>query len=185
MVVTYFGGGSFRLQSGEKSLLVDPANNRLKADVILETTTLVDDESRDVKRISFSGEYEVRGIDVRGIGALGESDAKTVKTMYVVRFDDINFVFLGRISNVPDVKLMEQFNEPDVLFLTVGGGCLMPEAAAKIVKQLEPSLIFPAFADDSAPFLKLLGQKADPQDKFVFKKKDLEETQRVVVLKEN
>ena len=37
MVINYFGNGCFRLQSGETSVLVNPDNNRLKADVTLKT----------------------------------------------------------------------------------------------------------------------------------------------------
>ena len=37
MVITYFGNGSFRLQSGDNALLLNPDNNRLKADVTLRT----------------------------------------------------------------------------------------------------------------------------------------------------
>lgn len=37
MVITFFGNGSFRLQSGDTTLLLDPDNNRLKADVTLRT----------------------------------------------------------------------------------------------------------------------------------------------------
>ena len=39
MVINYFGNGCFRLQSGETSVLVNPENNRLKADVTLKTLT--------------------------------------------------------------------------------------------------------------------------------------------------
>jgi hypothetical protein len=35
MVVNYFGNGCFRLQSGETSILLDPENNRLKADIFI------------------------------------------------------------------------------------------------------------------------------------------------------
>ena len=37
MVITYSGNGSFRLQSGDTALLLNPENNRSKADVIIRT----------------------------------------------------------------------------------------------------------------------------------------------------
>ena len=37
MVITYYGNGAFRLQSGDTVLLLNPENNRLKADVTLRT----------------------------------------------------------------------------------------------------------------------------------------------------
>lgn len=47
------------------------------------------------------------------------------------------------------------------------------EAAAKLVKKLEPAAVIPSFVKNAGEFSKTLGQKAEPQDKFVFKKKDL------------
>src|SRR3989344_9257435 len=68
MIITYFGGGSFRVQSGETSLLVDSENNRLKADMSLRTTAPVDARiSDEASNISLPGEYEVKGIEVKGI----------------------------------------------------------------------------------------------------------------------
>ena len=63
--------------------------------------------------------------------------------------------------------------------------------AAKLVKQLSPKLVIPSFfkissltrkADGVSPFLKELGQEAEPQEKLVVKKKELPTSTRAVVL---
>ncbi len=191
MVVTYFGAGCFRLQSGEISILIDSENNRLKADVLLNTSVpaaenLAGEPGGEV-RISFPGEYEAKGVEVVGFPVTQESNDKLLKTAYAVSWEEMKFVFLGSISSPLDASLMEEFSEPDVLFLPVGGGkVLEPEVAAKITKQLEARVVFPSFSKNPADFLKALGKKSETAEKFVFKKKDIATDKgRVVVLKEN
>ncbi len=186
MVVNYFGGGSFKLQSGETSLLVDPESNRFKADVVLKTLAPADfsAEAAAQNEISFPGEYEIKGVEVLGLSIPEESGEKFVKIAYLVKWEDMNFVFLGHISKTLQPSLIEKLNEPDVVFLPVGGGhFLAPEVAAKLVKQLKPAIAIPTFYKSAADFLKATGQKVSAEEKFVFKKKDLAEGKnRVVVL---
>lgn len=182
MVITYYGEGCFRLQSGETSVLTDPQNNRLKADVVLETLSPASSEIQ-ADKINFPGEYEIKGIEIQGFPVPEESTEKFLKTIYSVRFEDINFLFLGHISKMPDVKTLEQIDEPDVIFIPTGSEHFMSaDLAAKLIKQLEPSIVIPSFCKNPSEFLKLLGRKGEQEDKVVFKKKDLGDAKRVVIL---
>jgi L-ascorbate metabolism protein UlaG (beta-lactamase superfamily) len=192
MVINYFGNGCFRLQSGETSILVNPENNRLKADVVLKTLTgtqaadIADaTDSSDGIAISFPGEYEAKDIEILGFPVPAESTEKFLKTTYAILWEDMKFVFLGHLSTPLDAASMEEFSEPDVLFLPVGGGhFLEPEVAAKIVKQLEAKVVIPSFYKDPAVFLKALGTKGEQMDKFVFKQKDIASDKgRAIILK--
>lgn len=188
MVVNYFGNGAFRLQSGDTSILLDPENNRLKADVTLRTLVSAEDPlggeaggaasasgSDEAAAIAFPGEYEVKGIEIVGFPVQGESTEKFVKAVYAVTWEDMKFAFLGHLSKPLDANVMEELADADVLILPVGGDhFLEPEVAAKIVKQLEARVVFPSFAKSADAFLKALGKKAETADKFVFKKKDIE-----------
>jgi L-ascorbate metabolism protein UlaG (beta-lactamase superfamily) len=189
MVINYFGNGCFRLQSGETSVLINPENNRLKADVTLKTLAAAGadaaSESSDEIVISFAGEYEEKEIEILGFPVADESTDKFLKTAYAVLWEGMKFVFLGHLSKPMDATLMEEFSEPDVLILPVGGGhFLEPEVAAKIAKQLEARVVIPSFYKDPAEFLKATGKKGEEMDKFVFKQKDIvADRGRVVVLK--
>lgn len=192
MVINYFGNGCFRLQSGDTSVLVNPDNNRLKADVTLKTlaATAPDaavggDERTEEVVISFPGEYEEKEIEIIGFPITEESTEKFLKTAYVVTWEGMKFVFLGHLSKPIDATLMEEFSEPDVLFLPVGGGhFLEPEVAAKIAKQLEARVVIPSFYKDPGEFLKAFGKKGEEMEKFVFKQKDIAtDGGRVVILK--
>ena len=191
MVINYFGNGCFRLQSGDTSVLVNPDNNRLKADVTLKTlvATAADAVSEPTEEvvISFAGEYEEKEIEILGFPVADESTDKFLKTTYAVLWEGMKFVFLGHLSKPVDATLMEEFSEPDILFLPVGGGhFLEPEVAAKIAKQLEARIVIPSFYKDPAEFLKAFGKKGEEMDKFVFKQKDIATDRgRAVILKAN
>ena len=190
MVINYFGNSCFRLQSGETSILVNPENNRLKADVVLRTIVPTETDAAidgtETPTISFPGEYEVKGIEILGFPITGESTEKFLKTAYAVIWEEMKFVFLGHLSAPIDAALAEEFGDPDVLILPVGGGhFLEPAIAAKIVKQLEARIVIPSFYKSPDEFLKALGKKAEPMDKFVFKQKDITSDKgRPIVLKE-
>ena len=189
MVVNYFGNGSFRLQSGETSILLDPENNRLKADIVLRTLTATegteDADGSDGASIGFPGEYEIKEIEIVGSPIVQESTEKFLKTAYVVRWEGMKLVFLGHLSAPIDATLLEEFAEPDILILPIGGGhFLEPAVAAKIAKQLEAKIIIPSFYKNSDDFLKALGKKVEMTEKFVFKQKDIAgDKERPVVLK--
>ncbi len=195
MVINYFDNGCFRLQSGETSVLVNPENNRLKADVTLKTLVSAQpgDAAREIEGgdtgivIAFPGEYEEKDIEILGFPIAGESTEKFLKTAYFILWEGMKFVFLGHLSAPLDVSLMEEFSDPDVLFLPVGGGhFLEPEVAARIAKQLEARIVIPSFYKDPADFLKAAGTKGETMDKFVFKQKDITgDKGRVIVLNSN
>jgi|SRR5581483_10750257 len=191
MVVNYFGNGCFRLQSGETAILVNPENNRLKADVVLKTLIPTNDEAvTEVQdgngtTISFPGEYEVKGIEIVGFPITNESTENFLKTAYSVIWEGMKIVFLGHLSAPVDAALMEEFSDPDLLILPVGGGnFLEPNVAAKMAKQLEAKIVIPSFYKNPEEFLKALGKKTDVAEKFVFKQKDIAtEKGRPIVLK--
>ena len=175
MVINYFGDGCFRLQSGGTSLLVDPNNNRLKADVVLKTLISTDAPAAAPNEVSSPGEYEIKDIQIQGWPVPKESTEKFLKTVYLVTWEDMNFVFLGHLSNGLEPEILEEFGESNVLFAPIGGGhFLSGEAAAKLAKKLEPSAVIPCFFKTPNEFLKAIGQKAEAQEKFVFKKRDLD-----------
>ena len=190
MVITSFGDGGLRLQSGEIALLINPSNNRLKGDIIIRTLSgtseadLLGATDGDGVNIAFPGEYESNKAEISGFPVTGESTEKFLKTVYKIVFEDMTFVVLGHLSRPLDAGLMEEFSEPDVLILPAGGGhFLEPDVAAKMAKQLEAKVVVPIFTKDPEPFLKALGRKTDPAEKFVFRQKDIvSEKGRPVIL---
>ncbi len=198
MVITFYGEGCFKIQSGELSILTDPFDNqtgltppRFKADIVLKTITPASffekKETLPAGEIIGPGEYNIKGADVNGFLLAKESSAKFFKTAYSLRVEDVNLCFLGHVSEIPEPAVLEHLGEPDILFIPAGGAPFIDaKSAVKIIKQLQPKMVAPAFfkvsslkrkAEDVNKFLEELnGDKAknpEVSDKLTIKKKDL------------
>lgn len=185
MVTNYFGERCFRLQSGEISLLSDPSSNRLRADVVLRTSVPANLEKFPAGDISFPGEYEAHGMEILGFPVLAESTGKFIKTVYRVQWEGMSFVFLGHMAKVPESEWFSKIGEADVLFLPLNGeSYLSPEDASAVVRELAPKITVVGETKNMPEMLRALGRKAEAQDKFVFKRKDIEgEEGKVIVLR--
>ena len=183
MIITRHDELTLRLQSGDLVLLADPVGARQKGDIVLRTSSIIDASALPADEIIMPGEYELKGVEIEGFPA--GVQGKTLHTIYQVTWEDMRLVFLGNISKLPEGGFMKEITEPDVLFIPAGGDGLTPADAAKLTKQLEPSVVIPIAYKNAQDFPKAMGEKVDPQEKFVFKKKELVEKQcRVVILQQ-
>ncbi|MGC9610738.1 MAG: MBL fold metallo-hydrolase [Minisyncoccia bacterium] len=178
MVINYYGGNYFKIQAGDLAVLVDPENQRSYKGAALIINTIRPGAAEAPAEVSpvwidHQGEYETRGIRIEG-RSLGEEDKKE-KTIYRMDFEDIRFGILGHLTKETDSKIQELLNDCDVLIIPGGEKPFIgAAAAAKLVRQLEPSVVIPSFSQNPKLFLKEMGQeKSAPEEKFVFKKKDL------------
>ncbi len=178
MIINYYGGDYFKIQAGDLAVLVDPENQRsYKGATLILNTVRPSLAEAPIETSPFwidhQGEYEVQGIRVEG-RSLGEEERKE-KTAYRIDFDEISIGILGHITHDSDPKIQEFLKDCDVLIIPGGDRPLIgAAAAAKLIRQLEPSIVIPSFAKDPRSFLKEMGQeKAAAEEKLVFKKKDL------------
>ncbi len=177
MVITRQGAGYLKLQSGKTTVLVDPTDERSFKGAQLALFTRDGGEPTGLKEesqifvIRHAGEYEVGGIRVRGLQVPSEGDEE--RTIYTVRFDDIRFALFGDTPVLPKEEMQEYLQDMDVA--AVPGGKETAAEVAGMLRQLTPSVIIPLYTEDVKPFLKEFGADACPaEDKFVFKKSDLE-----------
>lgn len=206
MIITYFGKQFFKIQQGEMVLAFNPVSKASKsgvsakfgADIALVTTNHPDyngvDQLTHGERVPFlvngPGDYEVKEIFIKGV--LSEAlldDKKYINTIYSFAVDGINIAFLGALNDAEISKeTREAINEPDILFVPVGGK-LGVKDVAKLASSLEPKMIIPMDYDDASlkSFLKEMGEeKAEVVDKLTLKRKDLEGKEgEVVVLSTN
>jgi len=179
MIITYQGENYFKIQSGEQAILIDPVNQRsLRGAAVAVNTLYPSPVARPTEDECFwvdhQGEYEVQGIHIEGWSAGNEGGEE--KTIYRIAFEEIVIVAMGHLTKEPSKELQEHAEDADVLILPAGGKPWLPEsAAAKFVRQVEPAIIIPSLFKDLKPFLKEFnhGNAASPEEKFVFKKKDL------------
>ncbi|MEK7629936.1 MAG: MBL fold metallo-hydrolase [Patescibacteria group bacterium] len=179
MVITYQGENYFKFQAGSLTVLLDPTNQRSfkGAQVVLSTLkpALVATEEIDGEPIfiDHQGEYEIKGIEIRGFSA--QNDGKTEKTIYLLKFDEIKIAVLGHLSKELDEKTITHLENAHIVIAPAGGKpYINTETVAKIIKEINPSIIIPSLFKDIKPFLKNFQKNScETTEKIVVKAKDL------------
>ncbi len=199
MVITYMGGECFKISQGDLTLAFNPPSkdSSLKTSKFGSDIALVSADNEDfngIENAAFGerepfaitgpGEYEVRGVAVRGFGSSTEYGGfKGINTIYSVALEGMNLCFLGALNTAELPQAAKQeLDDIDILFLPVGGDGVLDHAAAnKLAVQLEPKAIIPMHYGDLGAkdglksFLKEAGaEDVKPTDKLTVKKKDLE-----------
>lgn len=211
MIINWYGEGCFKIQTGGLTLITDPFDSSIgltpprgKADAVLKTLTSwpleeergkKKEESEDGKMISGAGEYEIKGIEVRGWPLLKESSEKFFKTSYKIVAEEMTLGFLGHLSEELSPEANQNLKEADLLFIPAGGKpFLNQEAAAKLVKQLNPKIVVASFfktpglkraSSDWKALAKEMDQKPETLEHLTVKRKEVREQKgtKLVVLK--
>lgn len=134
--------------------------------------------------ISGPGEYEVRGVFIKGIPAFHddkEGKEKGQNTIYTIEAEEIKFCHLGDLGQkqLTDEQL-EKIDGIDVLMIPVGGEfTISSQEAQRIISQIEPKIVIPMHyqlpnlkfkLDEVSKFLKTMGKNSVvPQDKLTIK----------------
>ncbi|MEN9647933.1 MAG: hypothetical protein RLY57_737, partial [Candidatus Parcubacteria bacterium] len=150
--------------------------------------------------ISGPGEYEVKGVFIKGHGSVSHYGMnekgglpELVNTIYTVSLENMNICFLGAIDT-PQLNpaTIEALDEIDILFVPIGGeGVLDAAKAYKLAVSLEPKLIIPMHygeigaKDALKVFLKEAGENPAPTAKLTLKKKDLEGKEGDIIVLES
>lgn len=210
MVITYYGAQFLKIQLGDLVLAVNPIAGNAKtktakfgADVglislhapIFNGHDAITYGEKQPFIIEGPGEYEVRGVAIKGIGLKTHyGDEEKINTIYVVTLEGMRLCFLGAIVS-PDLdrETLESIDIVDLLFMPVGignkgeYGALSPKDASKLSTTLEPKVVVPLYLSDEAlkQFLKEEGLGNGPAiDKLTLKKKDIEQKEgEVIILK--
>ncbi len=192
MIITYQGGNYFKIQSGELAILIDPDNQRSYrgTQVIINTikpplTEAPEEGEAQPIWIENQGEYEVKGIRIRGWAAGYSEKEKRTHTVYKILFDEISIVILGYLTEPINPEIVSELSDADIVITPAHGAPLLAlNAAAKLIRQMEPGIIIPSLYKDVKPFLKELDQTdVKPEEKLVIKKKDIiEKAMKVRVL---
>lgn len=204
MVITYMGKQCFKVQYGETILAFNPISKssknatatRFGSHIALSTTRHPDYNGFD--QVSYGdtepfaiegpGDYEVKGVFIKGVASVGSSG---INTIYTLTLDGINIAFLGALADdklSPEAK--EAIGEADIIFVPIGGGDVLDSAtAAKLALSFDSKIIIPMdYGSDRASgalktFLKEGGKEdVASLDKLTVKRKDLEGKEGEIVV---
>ena len=192
MVITHHGGECIKITFGDVTLAFNPISKQSKLPVVkfgsdvafismnhpdFNGTDQVALGNKQPFLVTGPGEYEVGSVTARGFGVATIYDKKPrFATIYQVRLEEMNIVFLGPISS-PDIdpKILGELGDIDILFVPIGGGDVLEvPQASKLGVKLEAKLIIPVHYDATALKAFLKEEGADglkPVDKLTLKKK--------------
>lgn len=159
MVITYHGGQCFKVSFGDTTLAFDPISKKSKlaeskfgSDVAF--VSLWHPDFNGVEQVSHGnkepfvvdgpGEYEIGTVTARGFGTKTTyGKAETFNTIYQVRLEEMNIVFLGALGDPEiDPKILGELGDIDILFVPIGGDeVLEVPQASKLATKLEAKVI--------------------------------------------
>lgn len=185
MIITCIGEGAFRLQSGERTIVIDPTTSRQRGDITLYTSSLLENTGEEAQSIALPGEYEFGGIEVRG-WQRGTRN-RSIFTYYHIAWDDIHIAFLGAEGPLPEMSALEELEQynPEVVLLPMATK-EQAEWSVKLVKQLEPAVCIPSAYKSVKDVAAAFGKAVDKtEEKFTFRKKDLENHDQALIILAN
>jgi len=201
MIITWYGQACFKIQSGERSIVIDPFTKSIglippsiQADIVFVTHEHSDHNNiRAIKGeyflINGAGEYEAKGIKAQGIASFHDNEGGSKRgpnTLYLIEFEGIRILHLGDLGQESlEDRQVEEIGRVDILMIPVGGFFTIDaKQAVGIVQQMEPKIVIPMHykvpgltineLQSVGKFLKEFGEEDDikPQEKLVVKQKD-------------
>lgn len=218
MEITWLGHASFRIRGRTGgdwvSIVTDPYDESmvgLRFPRVTAEIVTVSHEHEDHNRIDQvlsdkaspkilrgPGEYEVKGVMIRGIASWHDSSSGSNRgenTIFVFELEGLRIVHLGDLGHKLTERQLDEIGSADILLIPVGGlYTITPQTATEVVSQLEPKIVIPmhykvsgspsSFADLSSveEFIKIMGTQAKHQEKFEAKRETLGEEMQLVVL---
>jgi L-ascorbate metabolism protein UlaG (beta-lactamase superfamily) len=149
MEITYLGGSCVRLRGRDTQVIVDPPDGQLPGlgksgpDLVVRTEGRTDSDrlrphNGESQEIAGAGEFEVRGVTVRGV------DTGNGRTVMRVEIDDVRVLSVGRLDRQLTEEEIDALGHIDVLVAPVGGGdALAASAATKLVNAISPAIVVP------------------------------------------
>lgn len=175
MTISWYGEACFLLETGGTRILIEPpskesgmASPRLKSDILITTAKPLDNEN-EAFIINSPGEYEIKGINILGIGdpsnssllgpegPSGPRTAGQVNVIYSIEIDEIKIAHLGFLNKELDNEKLELLDDPDIILVPVGGlpagrqgikdELFDAEMAMKLINKIEPKIAIPMLYD--------------------------------------
>ena len=202
MIITWYGQACFKIQSGDKALVLDPFEKSvglmppsIQADILFVTHEHFDHNNikaikGDYFLINGPGEYEVKGIKAKGIASYHDNEEgakRGLNTLYLIEVEGIHILHCGDLGqDLLDDKQLEEIGSVDILMIPTGGFFTIDaKQAVGVINQIEPKIVIPMHykipklsileLDGVDKFLKEFGSEdVTAQDKISIRAKDIE-----------
>lgn len=165
MDIKYLGHSSFRIRGKSAAIVTDPFDKSMvglpfplvTADIVTVSHEHPDhnnvdavksrDEAGTVMTVRGPGEYEIHGVKIFGIHTFHDHEtgaSRGTNTMYRIEIDGMSILHCGDLGHVLTDAQLEEVGTIDVLLIPTGGTFTINEKeAAKVISQIEPSIVIP------------------------------------------
>lgn len=209
MVINYYGAEFFKVQFGDITLAFNPISpeSKLKASRFGADVALISMNHPDMNgagQVSFGereafvitgpGEYEVKGVFIRGFLSGTKNSKGLLNTIYTVSLEGMNICFLGALASKDiGAETKQALGDIDILFVPIGGEDVLTGAEAyKLAVSLGSRLVIPMHygsgKDAEAALKTFLKEGGVPslktEEKLTLKKKDLDGKEGEIVVLE-
>ncbi len=204
MIVTYHGENYIKLTAGDTTISLNPISKesgkkttKFGADICLISCDLpllngvdfANNSGKNAFLLHSPGEYEVKGISIKGIQT---KYTEKINTVFTFTFDNIKICVLGVLNEKLEADVKDKIGDVDMVFVPVcedkSKMYLSPKDAVYVANSLNAKVIIPVGYDEkSLPiFMKESGAVGMmPVEKLTIKKKEIDTKEgEVVVLME-
>jgi L-ascorbate metabolism protein UlaG (beta-lactamase superfamily) len=159
MEITYLGHSCFRLKGKQATIVADPYApevgynlGKLSADIVLVSHQHKDHNyaagvGGEPRVVSRPGEYEVAGVLIIGLPTFHDAEKGAQRgknTVFAMQMDELSLCHLGDLGQPLTDAELEEIGKVDILMVPVGGGfTINAQAAAALVRQMEPKIVLP------------------------------------------
>lgn len=209
MEIKYLGHSSFLIKTKTAKIVTDPFDPEMvgikfpKTEADIVTISHDHNDHNQFKNVSginganplmidMPGEFEKMGVRIFGFQSFHDKTKGSERgenIMYKFESEGISILHCGDLGVVPEETFLETIGDVDILLVPVGGFYTIDaEEAVNLVKKIEPSVVIPMHYGSGklAPvtdFTKKFGlDDATPLPKLVYKKEEVEQEMKVIVL---
>ncbi|NCN52940.1 hypothetical protein GW950_00570 [Candidatus Wolfebacteria bacterium] len=202
MIINWYGEGCFKIQTSGLTIVTDPFDSKIglnpprgSFDITLKTLTPWPLQEEEFSVVIGSGEYEIKGISIKGFPLQKESSENFIKTVYRVEAENISLGFLGHLSDQLPADALEILNDVNVLFVPAAGKPFIDQTKlTKLLKQIKPRIVVGSFfkvpklkrtTEDFKKLVNETGLKLEQLEKLSIRKKEVTDQKgtKFVVLK--
>jgi len=209
MEIKYLGHSSFLIKTKTAKIVTDPFDPGMvgikfpKTEANIVTISHNHKDHNQFKNVSgingvdpltidMLGEFEKLGVRIFGFQSFHDKTQGSERgenILYKFESEGISVLHCGDLGVIPEESFLETIGEIDILLVPVGGiYTIDSEEAFQLVKKVEPAIVIPMHYGSGklAPvsdFTKKFGlDNLVPLPKLVYKKEEIEQEMKVVVL---
>ena len=159
MEIKYLGHSCFRIKGKNTTVITDPFSPDLGLTLGKQTANIVTVSHQHAghnytesiggtpRVVSKPGEYEIGDAIIIGLAAFHDAEKGLIRgknIVFVVAMDELTICHLGDLGTPLKESEIEELGKVDILMVPVGDmSALNATAAARLVRQIEPSIVIP------------------------------------------